>query len=416
MKRYVSGVSLLCMAVVVSSCDMMSMPDKMDQTNATTSEMNKTTSAMKQDISNTNFKIDKTNVQIGATNDSIHKQTLLVALKDMTDDENSRDLFPVPFGMLAGGKTFAETATADELMDWFYAQNKKLEENTPDDSRRVWINVFAPKLDASGKEYFEPQYTVQAQGEKKTAVAQTDWQYPTSYINEFNHQKDVIFDQMQVVAAFIPQAKKSDSLSGSSIEEIVKKEVDGSGGLREQTVYLMLNLRDSFTRGALLQSSLYKDKLKNLDQVKEANRLVEQMDYIAALPFSDRMGSSPIQIQGYLNISEKYVYARQAVGSPVASVDLPKGQDSYSPDPIAFNPQSEMNNPNQGYFALNSDNLTVTAIDQSDVRTKMIHYDPKVIQKDWKDLQRHFMFDLPKDAQKSKEAQDLLAKIKAHIK
>lgn len=51
-----------------------------------------------------------------ATNASIHKQTLLVALNDMLSDQNSQYLAPVPTGMLPGGQTFAEEATAEEIV------------------------------------------------------------------------------------------------------------------------------------------------------------------------------------------------------------------------------------------------------------------------------------------------------------
>lgn len=403
MKHAVSFVSVLSLAVIASGCDMMQMPDKMDQTKSLIA-------ATTDQVARTNDEVKKTNTQMSDVNDAIHKQTLLVALNDMYDAKNTAMLVPVPFGMFAGGKTFAEKATENELVDWFYAKYKELRESTPDDSQRVAVPVLLPKFDANGNKYFEARYDVQTRGDAQYAVPKMDWVFPRSYIENFNSKLDIAFDSMQVVASFIPQ---------SMIEEMVEKEV-GNGDLREQTVYMILNLRDAFTRGALLKNSLYEDKLKNLKQVTESIRLVGNLEYIAGL---DSVGEiAKTTIKGYLNVSENYIYSQQARALDLAQIQNIKlapaaagAEPTYTPAQVGFDPNAAANNPNQTSYTLNEDGLTVTAVDQSAIRTQAIKYDPKANAKDWKELQNHFTRDLPKDMQIRGEAPVLLAQIKSHI-
>jgi hypothetical protein len=232
---------------------------------------------------------------------------------------------------------------------------------------------------------------------------------------------------MQVVAAFIPQPM----IENVVVKQIGKSEFikDGSGGgLREDTAYLILNLRDVFIRGALLKASLYEDHIKNMEQTREALRLVDELDYIATRPYADKLANTTIM--GFLNISENYVYAMQAKASEFSRIDTiklspemyVKNEDgsytfthAFTPVRIASDPMAAMNNPNQAtYFQLNDDGLTVTPIDQSTMRTNNIKYNPKKILKDWKELQSH-MKELPADVQVSSEARAVLAKIQAHL-
>lgn len=410
MKHAVSFVSILSLTVLVSGCDMMQMPDKMDQTK-------NLISATTEEVARTNTEVKKTNTQMGDMNDAVHKQVLLVAKNDMYDPKNTAMLVPVPFGMFAGGKTFAEKAYESELVDWFYAAYKQLRESTPNDKQRVPVPVLVPKFDASGNKYFEAQYDIQMRGDAQYAVPRMEWVFPQSYIDDFNNQLDITFNSMQVVASFIPQ---------EMIEEMVAKEV-GNGDLREQTVYMILNLRDAFTRGALLKNSLYEDKLTNLKQVSEAMRLTSNLEYIAGLDSVAEIAKT--KIKGYLNVSESYVYAQQAKAADLALIQNIKltpstaknangtvsVQSTFTPVQVGFDPNAAANNPNQTSYTLNDDGLTVKAIDQGDVRTLAIKYDPKANMKDWKDLQNHFTRDLPKEVQLRGDAPALLAQIKSHV-
>jgi hypothetical protein len=232
MRLALSAFAFCFVAILSTGCDLtQGMAAKMDQTN--------------ENMDNTNSKIDQTNQttqgmsqKMGDVVDDSHDQELLTALNDMVSDQNTQVLVPVPFDMLKDGKKFAEKAHEDELMDWFYAENKSMVEGTADDGQRVSVDVFLPKLNAAGQKDFEAQYTSQTIMGVPYMNPTPSWEFPKSYVDSFDHQKDVILNSMQVVAYFIPQ---------DMIESIVADQIVG-GGMREQTAYLILNLRDIFAR------------------------------------------------------------------------------------------------------------------------------------------------------------------------
>jgi hypothetical protein len=413
MKRVGFCFFLFSLALCLSGCELLNMPDKMDETNATTSSMNE--------------KMTKTNDQMAKTNHHIDLQTLLVSLSEMYKDVNTRMLSPVPFDMFPGGKTFAEEANESDLVDLFYVKYKRLGNSTPDVEMQVAVPLLKPVFDENGNKVFEAQYTIKEHNGSVYAQPVYTWEYPKSYIDSYNRDLDIVFNLMQVVAAFIPQPM----IENVVVKQIGKSEFikDGSGGgLREDTAYLILNLRDVFIRGALLKASLYEDHIKNMEQTREALRLVDELDYIATRPYADKLANTTIM--GFLNISENYVYAMQAKASEFSRIDTiklspemyVKNEDgsytfthAFTPVRIASDPMAAMNNPNQAtYFQLNDDGLTVTPIDQSTMRTNNIKYNPKKILKDWKELQSH-MKELPADVQVSSEARAVLAKIQAHL-
>jgi hypothetical protein len=413
MKRPGFYLLLSSLALSLSGCDLMNMPSKMDETNATTSSMNS--------------KMTQTNDQMAKTNHHIDLQTLLVSLSEMYKDVNTRMLSPVPFDMFPGGKTFAEEANESDLVDLFYSKYKRLGNSTPDTEMQVVVPLLKPVFDENGNKVFEAQYTIREYNGNVYAKPVYTGEFPKAYIDLYNHDLDIVFNLMQVVAAFIPQPM---------IENVVVKQIgkaefskDGSGGgLREDTAYLILNLRDVFIRGALLKASLYEDHLKNMDQAREALKLVDQLDYIASRPYVDKIAKT--EIMGFMNISENYVYAMQAKASEFSKIEpvkltpemyVQKEDGSYSftsafvPVRIDNDPMAAMNNPNLStYFRFNEDGLTVTPNDQSAMRTKSIQYNPKRIAQDWKDLQSK-MRSLSAEDQASSEARAIQAKIQAHL-
>ena len=374
------------------------MAGKMDQTNA--------------QLDSTSAKMDQTNNTLGVVASATHKQIMSGGLDDMVSDTNTKVLVPVPFGMLPGGKTFAEEAYESDLMDWFYAQIKSIEEGTADDTQRVAVQMFLPKLDANGNQVLEAQYSPQTIGGHSYMVPQLDWDFPQTYLDSFNRQKDIILNEMQVVAYFIPQPM---------IETIVADEID-TGGLRQETAYLILNLRDVFARSGILQNTLYNDKLKTLDQVKEALRIVNDIDYIAHLPCTALI--SQTKLSGYIDMSANYIYEQQVNPSDLSKV-CPVATPAFVPVDLAYDPSQPINNTMSlgTYYncgtdgnACGSDNMTVVPVDQSGARTAEIAYDPAAYQQDWKDLKRHFQSDLTKADQNSDEGQGYLTEIQSHIK
>jgi hypothetical protein len=398
MRLALSALAFLSFALLNTGCDLtQGMAGKMDQTNA---NMDATNAQIQQ----TNQTTDKMDNKMGSVVDASHDQELLTALNDMVSDQNTQVLVPVPFDMLKDGKKFAEQAHEDELMDWFYAEYKSLVEGTADDSQRVAVDVFLPKLDSSGHEVFQAQYSAQTIDKVPNMIPRISWEFPSSYLNSFNHQKDVLLNAMQVVAYFIPQ---------DMIASIVADQIN-AGGMRIQTAYLILNLRDIFGREAMLGQSLYTDKLADLAELKEALRIVNDIDYIAHLPCVSEIEKT--KIRGYLDISANYVYQQQALQSALANVvPVTNPANPFVPATVPFDPSREINSSGQVYYTLADDNMTVVPIDQSAARTSTITYDPNAYKQDWKDLKRHFQSDLSKTDQQSDEGQQYLTEINSHL-
>jgi hypothetical protein len=390
MRLAFSALAFLSFALLNSGCDLtQGMAGKMDQTNA--------------QLDNTSAKMDQTNNTLGVVAAATHKQIMSGGLDDMVTDENTKTLVPVPFGMLPGGKTFAEEAHEDDLVDWFYTQYKDLTEGTADDNQRVSVYVFVPKMDATGHEVLQAQYSSRILAGHPYMVPQTSWEFPSSYVDSFNRQKDIILNEMQVVAYFIPQPM---------IEQIVADQIE-AGGLRQQTAFLILNLRDNFSRSAGLQNGLYTDvSKKDLDQIQEGIRIVNMIDYIAHLPYVDQLSSN--KIRGYIDLSAKYIYEQQALQSQLSLVvSVQNPPNPFVPVTIPFDPTQAINNTYQTYYTPGDDGITVKPTDQNAART--VAYDPTNCPKDWQTMKRHFLTDLTKDEQQSDVGQQYLAEINSHL-
>jgi hypothetical protein len=125
-----------------------------------------------------------------------------------------------------------------------------------------------------------------------------------------------------------------------------------------------------------------------------------------------------------MDISENYVYAALSepnlVGADVALPSIPlagQGDTAFAHQTFDFSPNAFalLYDPNQTLYTVKDDGMTIVPVDQSALRTNAIQYDASAIQKDWKELLRHFTFDLPKDLQKTQQGQADLAEIKSHI-
>lgn len=218
------------LVLTLSACGMIRMPDKMDQSNSNMNDMKS--------------KMDVTNVKMDSTNQSIHKQTLLLALNDMLKPENSTYLYPAPTGMMPGGETFAQEATAEELAKLGFLFLKEIDEVSPDDSEKLADGTWPPVL-----------------------VAKID------------HDKVVKFVGLQVIMGFAPQ---------KTVEELVQTQIVAGGRYRKATLALLM-LRASFINDLLLQQSLLDYKLTEPGMIVEASNRAESLDYLARLSFKDEI-------------------------------------------------------------------------------------------------------------------------------
>lgn len=189
-------------------------------------------------------KMNATNARMDATNASIHKQTLLVALNDMLSDQNSQYLAPVPTGMLPGGQTFAEEASAEEIVKLAYVYLQEINEIQPDDSQR-----------------------------------QTDGHFPAALITRMDHQKMAKLSALEVIAGLAPQA---------TIDTLIENEVN-SGGRYEDTAYSVLMCRALFLRDIMLNESLFRLPLRNIGTIDEAVKQTGYLERLAELPFASKI-------------------------------------------------------------------------------------------------------------------------------
>lgn len=103
---------ILCapvLAFVLSACEM---PDI-----AGLNGMSKTTAAMSDKMSE--------------TNEAIRLQKMGIALDNLEKPQNQARISPIPSGLMAWAKIFAEAATPDELMEFTYLSLKAIEEVNP---------------------------------------------------------------------------------------------------------------------------------------------------------------------------------------------------------------------------------------------------------------------------------------------
>ena len=274
MKNQFSSALFLCSsALIFSGCGLMNMPDKMDKSNNNMDGMkskmdlsnnnmdgmkskmdlsNENMAGMKakMDLSNKNMadmkaKMDQTNLKMDATNHSIYKQTLLIALDDMLKKENSTHLTPVPTGMMKGGETFAKETKEEDLVKLAFLYYKEINELQPDESFKD------PK---TGK-------------------------FPEEILKSLDHQKAVKQTSLEVIAGLLSQPM---------VEEVVETEII-QGGRYEKSAYIILLLRSLFIRDVLLEQSLLSEGLSEIGMMKEALGYTENLEYIAKLPFKDKI-------------------------------------------------------------------------------------------------------------------------------
>lgn len=176
--------------------------------------------------------ISDTNTKIEKTNNAVHKQKLLMALTELLKADNTKYLAP-PTGMMPAGESFAEEATPTELIKLTYVWLKEVEK-------------------------------AQAMGTQKPEEVDAD--------------KLVKLVALQIIAGFTSQEK---------VEAIVDQQIL-KGGRYEKAAYAFLMARVLFLRDTLIPSVL-DDQITNLGSLEEAVQRSTALDYVARLPFSDKI-------------------------------------------------------------------------------------------------------------------------------
>lgn len=193
-------------------------------------------------VNATPAKMDDMNNQIKKTNNAVHKQTLLVAINEMSKPENQAKLFPVPTAMMPAGKAFAEEATREELVLLTYDWIKEIEEVTD-----------LKKIDAAGNEV---EYTIEEK-------------------NQMRREKTAKLYAMFIIAGFTPD---------EVVADIINTEILGNGRFQETGLQFLM-MRTLFIRDVMLQASLLAKPLKTSGMMNEAVKYLQKLEVILRLPF-----------------------------------------------------------------------------------------------------------------------------------
>ncbi|HVK61010.1 MAG TPA: hypothetical protein VM432_05650 [Bdellovibrionales bacterium] len=199
-------------------------------------------------------KVDQTNSQVTKTNEAVRKQKMMISLEEILSDENSLVLEPVPLGMFAYGKTFAEAATAQEIVDLAYLYFKEIDSIRPPDSERDPVTG--------------------------------EWKPET--VAKFDHDKLKKFYAIMVISGFAPQ---------STINQMVGDQIF-DGGRHEETAYKVLMLRYTFISAILLGESLFPTGLTNVGKMQYAVDYANYLSFIEGLSFGQKIA---VKTNGMLN-------------------------------------------------------------------------------------------------------------------
>lgn len=187
-------------------------------------------------------KIDSTNKQITKTNDSVHKQTLEVAINGMEDSDNQALLFPVPTKLMPYGKVFAEEATPEEIFLYVKAKLKEISEVNP-------TNGF----DSSGNE-----------------IPLTPDQLTKLFIS-----KNGTLEALYIISAYI----QDDKLSQMVQDQIVNR------GPYQGLMLNILMMRVTFVRDVLLDNDSLEKPMDNARAMADITKNLMQLEYVLELPF-----------------------------------------------------------------------------------------------------------------------------------
>lgn len=192
-------------------------------------------------------KLDKTNVEISKTNAAVHKQTLLVAIKELEDAGNLEKLFPAPTALMPAAKAFAEEATVNEIVELSYSWLKEIEEVMP-----------MKNIDVS------------------TGLEQD---YTPEKLNRIRIEKTGKLYGLFAIAGFM-QDEKVDQVITQYVYTFDRFQ---AAGLK------VLMMRVMFLRDVMLDSSLLSEGLNNSGAMMKAIEYMDKVDKISKLPFAEQI-------------------------------------------------------------------------------------------------------------------------------
>lgn len=230
-----------CMAVVSTAlvgCKAIDAADATLEMKKKTGEMAQTTDGMAQTTKEMQKKTDQ----------MAHDMTLAEAKKLMSDPESTKSLAIPSDSLMAAADKFAQEIYLSELVKWLHV---------------AFENLYYTKN-----------------------IDQTQTGNP-EYIARWDHDKGVIFAQLQAVAAQLPQEK---------VEALIQNQVFGKNGHRPGVyvdyVYQFLAMRAFFIQTFYLMDRGHLDAEQEMDNLEKANETLlrlNQLEFLVNLPFYDKL-------------------------------------------------------------------------------------------------------------------------------
>lgn len=216
--------------------------DAMDNT----TDMKKDLAGMKQ---TTSGMATTTNDMNETTKELKRKASLGEGLKLIDAPENQQEFAPPSKGLLAGAKLVAENMTSEELVKFYQAGLKQINNTTPKEIERdrTLLGEFSPR-----------------------------------YVFAFNEKKQVQVVTLKAIAALIPD---------DMIKTIIREQFQNGGGAQARAASALLMMRASFISDFFLTESVFEteEQLDNMGKLRNAFKYAKQLQFLAELPNADKI-------------------------------------------------------------------------------------------------------------------------------
>ena len=190
--------------------------------------------------------LGRTDGKIGKTVDGIHKQSLLLAVNELTKQVNMEKISPAPTALMPAAKVFAQEATPEEVVEFTHAWLKEIEE-------------VAPMKD------------VDANGEEKP--------YSEAKLNEIRSGKMGRLYGLMAIAGF---------LSDEKLDQIGDQYVSSFDRFQYTALKIHM-MRALFLRDILISSSLLSDSLFNSGSMFKAVEYMKQLEHVVTKPYANKI-------------------------------------------------------------------------------------------------------------------------------
>jgi hypothetical protein len=231
---------LICSLTLVSfsGCDMLNMPNKMDDLKSSTDDhMNK---------------VEATTQQVDDdTKDGLRLNKIGVALQNILLDQNTEYFLPVPADMMPWAQVLADNLHEDEFMKLMDVWARRITQVAASCS-----DVTGAVITPDGKCTLPPD-----------VAAKTD------------HEKQAKFWAIAAVSGLMSQ---------SMIDQTVQTEYT-DGGQFNETLYEVMAARQIFIQTVLMDNTLMEKDVDDPGKIAKAVEYAEDLQYIADLPFSPQI-------------------------------------------------------------------------------------------------------------------------------